>query len=340
MNALFETILDRLRAQRPLILVSILSSSGSTPRGAGAAMLVLDDKTAVGTIGGGAVEHAVQQRAGALLSQKASDSQRYGLTKDDASNLGMICGGSLVVHFQYLGPENKELLALFEKAAELSGQRQSAWLLRRIHNGRTAAMGLFYGGALHFTDAFDEAEVRPLLKNRPVLTQGDPALFVEPIAGGGQVYIFGGGHVSQELVPVLTRVGFPCVVFEEREEFAHPALFPGAEGTVVGSFERVAEKVRLGPEDYVVIVTRGHDGDRAVLRQAIQSGASYIGCIGSCHKVAATKRALMEQNGFTDEDFVRVCMPIGLEIQAETPAEIAVSIAAEMILHRARQRAL
>jgi xanthine dehydrogenase accessory factor len=145
--------------------------------------------------------------------------------------------------------------------------------------------------------------------------------------------------VSQELVPVLARIDFQCVVFEERERFAAPALFPTAIRTVVGSYERIAEKIILGPEDYVVILTRGHLGDRAVLRQALRSEASYVGCIGSRKKVAATRQALMEA-GIPPEDFDRVRTPIGLEIKAETPAEIAVSIAAQLILHRAQQRAV
>lgn len=335
MKVLFETIVQSLRSQRPAVLVSIVSSSGSTPRRAGAHMLVSQDGGTVGTIGGGAVENAARLRAVELLAAKDSDSRSYGLTKEDISNLGMVCGGRVNLHFQYLDPAGRELLALFETAAELLEHDENVWMLRRISNGGISAMGLFYRGEVRFSDGFAQSEIRPLLKGYPVLTDGEPALFVEPVARAGRVYIFGGGHVSQELVPALARVDFQCVVFEEREQFADPALFPDAKGIIVGSFENIAQKVRLQPQDYVVVMTRGHSSDRAILRQALQSEATYIGCIGSRNKVAATRQALMEEIGITEQDFARVHTPIGLEIAAETPAEIAVSIAAQMILHRA-----
>lgn len=150
----------------------------------------------------------------------------------------------------------------------------------------------------------------------------------------GRVYIFGGGHVSQALVPALAAVEFRCVVLEEREEFCDPALFPEAEQVRRIDFARVLEEVPLTGEDYVVIMTRGHRDDLLIQSQVMRAPARYIGVIGSRQKTAAVTAALREM-GFADGDFRRVHAPIGLPIRSETPAEIAVSIAAQLILERA-----
>ena len=150
----------------------------------------------------------------------------------------------------------------------------------------------------------------------------------------GRVYIFGGGHVSQALVPALSAVEFRCVVLEDRPEFCRPELFAGADETRLISFAQLTDAVELTEEDWVVIVTRGHKDDLLVQSQVMRSPVRYIGVIGSRQKTAGVTAALREM-GFTDHDFERVYAPIGLPIRSETPAEIAVSITAQLILERA-----
>ena len=158
--------------------------------------------------------------------------------------------------------------------------------------------------------------------------------FVLPAVRGGRVYIFGGGHVSQALVPAIAAVGFRPVVYDDRPEFADPALFPQAEAALCGSFTALAERIKVTPDDYVVIMTRGHQADYEVLTQTLRSGAKYIGCIGSKKKLSICRDRLLAA-GFTAEEYAKVHAPIGLAIGAETPEEIAVSVAAEMIAVRA-----
>jgi len=152
----------------------------------------------------------------------------------------------------------------------------------------------------------------------------------------GLVYIFGGGHVAQALVPILAAVDFRCVLLEDREEFCQPALFPGAENCRLIGFARIEEAVSLGAEDYAVILTRGHKYDQCAAAAALKSPARYIGVIGSKRKSALMFENLRKM-GFTDEDLKRVTTPIGLPILAETPAEIAISIAAQLIELRAEK---
>ncbi len=154
--------------------------------------------------------------------------------------------------------------------------------------------------------------------------------YAEQINSSGKVYVFGCGHVAQELVPVLEHVGFRCVALDDRPEFANEKVMRGAEKVLLVDFENIGASVTIGPEDYICIMTRGHAYDTVVQAQALRTPACYIGVIGSKAKTAGVQRQLREQ-GFTDEDFKRITTPIGLDIKAETPAEIAISIAAQMI---------
>lgn len=145
--------------------------------------------------------------------------------------------------------------------------------------------------------------------------------------------------MAQELVPVLEHVGFRCVALDDRPEFANEKVMRGAEKILLVDFENIGASVTIGPEDYICIMTRGHAYDTVVQAQALRTPACYIGVIGSKAKTAGVQRQLREQ-GFTDEDFARITTPIGLDIKAETPAEIAISIAAQMIEVRAGRNAL
>ena len=149
-----------------------------------------------------------------------------------------------------------------------------------------------------------------------------------------EVAVHPGGEGRAALVPVLASLGFRPVVYDDRPEFADPALFPKAEKTLCGDFARLSEQVTVTPEDYVVVMTRGHQADYEVLTQVLRSGAKYLGCIGSKRKLALCRERLLAA-GFTDEEYARLHAPIGLAIGAQTPEEIAVSVAAEMIAVRA-----
>ena len=160
-------------------------------------------------------------------------------------------------------------------------------------------------------------------------------IYVEPLCHAGSVYIFGGGHVGRALVPVLATVGFRVVMYDNREELAKKENYPMASEVIFGSFSDISGKVALTANDYAVVMTPGHQADYEILSQVLKSSATYIGCIGSRTKVAKTRERL-KGDGYTEEDIARVHAPIGLPILAETPEEIAISIAAEMIEHRAR----
>ena len=328
MKKLFELLKETLDGGKDAVLVTVVASSGSTPRGAGARMLVTDAGRIYGTIGGGAVEYRAQQVAVEVLTSKSSRMESFILRKNEVQDLGMVCGGDVTVYFHYLSPKTDGLPAVVRAAGELFAAGEVCWLVT----------GLFLGGGLSLygtkrglvgTDvpAVALEQVAPTPKQ--VETDGK-TWYIEPLLRGGVVYIFGGGHVAQALVPALAAVDFRCQVIEDREEFCRPELFPGAERTYLLQPQDFEGVLSIGPEDYVCIMTRGHKDDMTCEAFALHTPARYIGVIGSRKKTAAVNAQLREQ-GFTDDDLGRVTTPIGLSIGAQTPAEIAVSIAAQLI---------
>ncbi len=333
MRNMFRQIADLSKAGKDLVLVSVIASSGATPRGAGARMLISDTGRVCGTIGGGAVEYRSEQIAARMLKERLSGQQDFSLTRDDVQNLGMICGGAVKVFFRFLPAGDAETLALCEKAEELFRAGADLWLLSDI--GAGGRLGLYSrSSGFVFCDAPDWLEAELSRHPKHMVREGRN-LYAEQISSSGRVYVFGCGHVAQELVPVLSHVGFRCVALDDRPEFARKELFPTAEEVLLIDFTRIADFITVSEEDYACVMTRGHAFDAVVQAQMLKTPACYIGVIGSKHKKAGVFQKLREEYGFTDEDFARITTPIGLPIKAETPAEIAISIAGQMIELRA-----
>ncbi len=168
-----------------------------------------------------------------------------------------------------------------------------------------------------------------------VLCGGKVKIFVEPIQATPTVYIFGGGHIAVPLVQFVKTLGFDAVVVDDREEFANRERFPLADQVKLGDFASVTRSIEFHEDDFAVIVTRGHEHDEAVLKECLSKGRlpGYIGMIGSREKIARTFSHLKEE-GVSEQLLARVRAPIGLDIGARTPAEIALSIMAEIVAHQ------
>lgn len=158
-----------------------------------------------------------------------------------------------------------------------------------------------------------------------------------PLPLGERALIFGAGHIARSLVPLLKTINFRPVVYDCRPECANQANFPDADQVIVGDFDHIADSLALLPDDYIVIMTNAHSHDFEVELQALQADHAYVGVIGSAKKTASVNARLRER-GVTDDRLAVVHTPIGTAIKAITPAEIAVSIAGEMIYVRALRR--
>lgn len=326
MKKVLDAMLAALARGERVTLCSVLASSGSAPRGAGAKMAVFEDGSTRGTIGGGAVEQLCTQRALEAMKSGENELSSYELHPNDVSDIGMICGGRVTVYFQLFSPQAAADIAVLRRWREKLDESVDLWLLLSLEGERVRDFRVLTRGEL-------PQERREDFTTRALWRDG---LYIEPLARAGRVYIFGGGHVGCALVPVLTSVGFRVTMYDDRAALAKPECYPGADEVICGSFADISARVHLTADDYVVVMTPGHQADYEILTQVLRSEATYIGCIGSRGKVAKTRERLLS-DGFDEREIARIHAPIGLPILAETPEEIAVSVAAEMIEHRARR---
>lgn len=334
MKKLFKTMKECLGRGTGCVLTTIIADSGSTPRGAGAHMLTFADGSApggiasAGTVGGGAVEYKAQQIAAELLQSGQSAIRAFELNRRDVENLGMICGGNVRLFFQYIDPADESNLRLCREGLDAFRYNENAWMVMDITDERAWEIHICKG------DGTASEEFAPLLGTKALHREiNGHAYYAEPLVQAGKVYVFGGGHVSRELVPVLSHLGFSCAVFEDREEFAKAEYFPGGTEIIRGDFEDIFDKVTLTGWDYAVVMTRGHQHDYIVQRQVMEAHPRYVGVIGSKSKVKLVMEKL-EADGVPMERLRSIHSPIGLDIKAETPEEIAISIAAELIMTR------
>ena len=342
---IFHSIAGLLAGGESLVLATIVSRSGSAPRAVGSRMVVRRDGTIIGTIGGGILEARAQELAKEVFQHGQAVLKKYVLTPQDASQMGMVCGGVVQTLVQFLDASQPGNLELYQAIVASLEARQRAWLITVLPSDFDVPQptdqclikneGTIVGN-------LDQQAVQALVAQASV---GQPELIsyqgkeylVESLCHAGTVYIFGAGHVSQQLAPLATLVGFSTVVLDDRQEFANRERFPNvAEVIVLDSFQRALEGLEINADSYLVLVTRGHAHDHTVLRQALKTKAGYIGMIGSRRKRDAVYAA-MAKEGFVQQDFDRVFSPIGLAIGAETPEEIAVSIVAELIQVRAEK---
>lgn len=335
MKKLLEILEQTIKSGEDAVLVTVVASSGSTPRGAGARMLITKQGHICGTIGGGAVEYRSEQMAAEVLKSRSSKLENFRLHPNEVADLGMICGGAVDVYFRFIPGFDPHVEALLARISELYRRKETFWLICDITGGEAGKMAVYGRTSGLYGQPLPEELISRLGKKACRIESEGKLYYCEQLLDAGRVFVFGGGHVAQALVPELARVGFRCVVLEDRPDFAREELFPGVEETRVVDISDLGAVAReLTEDDYVCIMTRGHKDDYDVQRQILCSKAKYIGVIGSSKKTAAVFDKL-RACGYTDSDFERITAPIGLPIGGETPADIAVSIAAQLIMVRA-----
>ena len=310
MNGIFTTLLYEMEKRHDTVLCTIIADSGSTPRGKGAQMLVGETGLLSGTIGGGAVEGGAIALGQTLLRERRSAVHEYKLRHNDGEDIGMVCGGDVTVHLQFIAAGDPVW-------RELAGS-----VLHRIALRQPGALVLALDGGA------------PALRDAP---ETDSAHVSLPLPIGERAILFGAGHCSLALCPLLTTVGFRVTVVDDRPELVTKERFPTADAVICCDLDRVTETVPIGEEDYVVVMTNGHSHDFAVQEQVLRGKYAYIGVIGSRAKTASVNARLREA-GISEAAIASVHTPIGTAIKAVTPEEIAVSIAGEMICVRATRR--
>ncbi len=352
--------LRTLKRDKPFALATVVNVRGSTPREIGAKMIVRDDGQ-FGTIGGGCGEAEVFRKARVLLEEGGEGRlAEVDLTGDfDQQQIGT-CGGIMDVFIDLWRPRSE--IEIARRLAEAAADNRPAALLTVVDPGKTQSKAGeravvdvsrraepvegFIGLGAEAVDQLRErtADAVPALLEvgpggglRPatrVEPSGAPRVFLDPIAGAQRLIIAGAGHIAQPLAQLGSMLGLYVTVIDDRAAFANTQRFPTANEIIVRPFAAAIESLRLDRHCYLVSVTRGHSFDEEVVRTALrQSDGAFIGMIGSRRRVRATLERIGEE-GVPRAKLDEVHAPLGVDIGAETPAEIAVAIIAEIVRER------
>jgi len=343
-----DTICPLLEKGEHLAMATVISKSGSAPCLAGSKLILLDDDASFGTIGGGVLEAEALRQARKVLSTGISRHFTFDLTGRDAASMAMICGGRVEVFVEHLAAD-PATLQVFKELGRALAEGEKCFLvsdlgpadagLPTIERCLLNSKGQLTGTFAHGSDALATLVERAKRSIYPLLTDlAGRRFLVERCFSPSKVWLFGAGHVAQCVAELVQRVEFQVGVLDDRPEFANRERFPTAdEVRVLASFDRCLEHLELDADSYAIIVTRGHTHDLTVLEQVLRTQAGYLGLLGSRKKIHEIRKALAA-SGFAQEDLERIHCPIGLDIDAETPGEIAFSIVAELIQARAGKR--
>lgn len=310
---LIQTANRWIVAGHSVALAFVIQTWGSSPRPVGSVMVVRDDMTVEGSVSGGCVEGAVIDAAMDSLAAGTGQRLDFGVADAAAWEVGLSCGGRIAVLVTPVaagGLSAGDLTVL----ADAMAARQAGAVTLDAKTGAMmgAQMGASYG------DGGTASEL-----------SGDETVFTFRHVPPRRLFVIGGVHITQFLAPMARQAGYDVVVIDPRAVFNTEGRFPGLKRLTAWPDEALAE---LPPDERTAIVTLTHDPkiDDPGLLAALASKAFYIGCLGSRRTHAARCDRLREA-GFSDSDLARLHGPVGLDIGARTPAEIAVSILAQMI---------
>jgi xanthine dehydrogenase accessory factor len=343
---------------RGSVLVTVVAASGSVPRHAGSKMAVLPNGSIVGTVGGGVLESRAIERAKECMAARRSDCLTVELTGEAALGAVPVCGGVAELWLEYQDDAGllREAAAALEAgrtvvlASPRSGGRPrcaavfdaKGALLAGEDGRRSGGRNDSPGGALKAApkDAAKAVEpaaqaaraVQAAVSGQATLSETDD-FFYDPILPPERLLILGGGHVGRAVARFAEGLEFKVTIADDRPQFADPGRFPTGVEAVEGRFVDIIERFPFGPSTYVLVVTPGHLSDLDCTRAIMKREYRYAGIIGSKRKVRMIFEQLIAE-GFDRARVEALFSPVGVDIGAETPEEIAISILAEMIAVR------
>lgn len=330
------------RAQgREAALATVVRTSGSTPRGTGAKLLVSRDGGLVGSVSGGCVESDVAAHAMEVMDQGRPRLVSYGISDEFGIEVGLACGGSIEVLIEGLGrdpyPEVAELVRQEVPVVVATAVRPDGVIGRRMVVARGEARGTLGDAAL---DAAVKGKVPELIRSgqsRPMRFKDqagtDTEVFLDAYPAPPTLFIFGGVHVAIPLTRYAKILGFRVNVIDPRGIFATPERFAEADQLAISHPEDYLNGVELNENSYVVVLTHDPRHDEPIIKRVVESRTSYLGAIGS-RKTNQERMARLMAQGVPQEALARVHAPVGLDIGAQTPEEIALAIMAEVIAAR------
>ena len=348
MQDVFHEAVNLLQSDERLVMATVIRTKGSTPQKPGAKLLVRGDGSGVGTLGGGCVEGDIWYAASQLM-KRGGDAQyrEYELNEDLAAQDGLVCGGTMffLIDPVYRPDQYLDYAREIDAAYEGGPSVALASLIKPSHDrGLSVGAKLFIredGGTQGSLgelgldrDAVKRARsLMAMGRNEYVITDEGAEYFIEAYTTPPQLVICGGGHVSRALASHAKPLGFRLFITDDREEFANVQRFPDADIVVSKKPEDAMKELPINANTFIVVATRGHRFDNVALAAAADTPARYVGLMGSRRKTILIYEDLVRM-GIDEERLREIRSPIGLDIHARTPEEIAVSIMGEILMYR------
>jgi xanthine dehydrogenase accessory factor len=343
MNYSFPKLIESLAGGKGLALATIVEAEGSTPQVPGASAIFSAAGLVAGTVGGGLLEARAEAIAKEALGDGKARLVSFRLDADPADMEGAICGGSARV---LVDPGVGGERAVFERALDGFRKRRPGFLASLIVPGQGDFVSVerrFFEALSSDADTFagfgPDVLAAALEAGRPRLVKSEGRLiFLESVRPLPRLIIAGAGHVGRAVARLGSLLDWSVTVIDDRPEFANADNVPEADEIIVGAIGESVRRIEDSTENYFVIVTRGHQKDAEALRAAIGRPAAYVGMIGSKRKIEIMHCEFLESGWATAEAWAEVHAPIGVEIGSKTVEEIAVSIAAELVLVRSKRK--
>ena len=354
MKNIYLQILSLHSSNSPLVLATVTRNRGSAPQKPGCSALFGEKGLITGTVGGGIVEGKVQNLASEAISSKNSGHYHFNLANDISMTEEAICGGQISVLIDsgignsvsslkqleesLSGNIPGVLITMVKGSTETRSEIERYWVSENI---TPSLPGVFLGKLLpeakkliseKSSSGFSELEIRS--------NENEPAtlFFLQPFFPPDQLVIAGAGHIGRSLAHLGSLLDFEVTVIDDRQEYANEVNITDADHIIVKDIGEAMKELEMRENTFVVIVTRGHKDDASALKHCIGRGLAYTGMIGSKNKIAAMRTNFLENGWTTSAQWDLIHAPVGLQIKSRTVEEIAVSIAAELVLVRNSRR--
>ncbi len=338
MKEFLSVIEEWTKQNKTFAIARVIKTWGSSPRPVGSTMLISDQEEMAGSVSGGCVEASVIKKSRDLFRSGQSEQLAFGVSNEDAWAVGLSCGGKIEVFLQSFFPQSPsaDQKLLWETLHQRFAQNQSSTLITQLQNGSDQNALLLPDGKVvcsSFPPAIIEAAQLAYQQRQNTIAEADDGqgYFIQVFARRSQLLIIGAAHITADLIQLGQLFDFETIVIDPRGTFAHKTHFTHPPDQVIEKYpSEVLEQFPLDPYSYAVVLSHDPKIDDNALQILLPSQVAYIGALGS-KRTHAKRLARLEAQGFDEASLARIHAPIGINIKAKTPREIALSIMGEII---------
>ena len=344
MKKVFEEAKHLLQSNGRFAIATVVETRGSTPQKPGAKLLVKEDGQGIGTLGGGCVEGDIWFAAKEMLFDKAPPQKKdYLLNEDIAAREGLVCGGTMTFYIEQISNNDSfgtfvnDIVSAYNGSEPVAlatitnakGSREFIGSKMLIRNDKSTT-GTLGTNALDLHALHLAEEVMSMGRNLHIATDTGEEMFIEGYTSPPTIVLMGGGHIAKSIASLAEHLQYRLFVMDDRAEFSNKNRFPYATDTIVSSYDTGLESFPIAENTAIIIATRGHYFDDIALESALKTKAKYIGLVGSKRKTILIYKELLKKK-ISPETLKKVYAPVGLDIGAISPEEIAVSIMAQVV---------